>query len=255
MKNLVIIFAIVGSMMIPHKSEAQRYGSDLVLTVYDNSLFTVIFDRKIYDNPVPVFRLSNITPGNHRLIMKRRVGGPHGAYRTLYDGNIHIPENSEVTARINKFNELVVNSRQNYSRNEGYHEYEGGHQHGYYDRPLLDLDRLINSIRNASFENDKKIIAEQAISSNRVKADQIYQILLQFSFESTRLSVAKFAYRFCEDKRNYYIVNDAFTFSSSRRELSNYIGNYRSDYYDDDWNYYNNDHQNHNNNNSYNNRW
>jgi hypothetical protein len=240
MKKFLILSAIAVSLLIPHKIEAQRYGSDLILSIYDNSLFTVIFDRKIYDSPMSVFRMSNISPGTHRLIIKKRVGGPHGAFRVLYDGNISISPNSEVTARINKFNELVINERQNYSSNEGYHEYRGN-RHGYYDRPLLDLGRLRHSIQNASFESDKKIIAEQAISSNRVTSEQVYQILLLFSFESTKLSIAKFAYRYCEDKRNYYIVNDAFTFSSSRRELSNYIGNYRNDYYDDDWNYYDND--------------
>ncbi len=239
MKNLIIILAIAGAIIAPRKSEAQRYGSDLVISVYDNLLFTVIFDRKIYDNPVSVFSLTNITPGNHRLILKRRVGGTHGAYRILYDGNINIPSNSEVTARINKFNELVVNSRQNYSNRDVYHEYHGNYHHGNH-LPLLDLSRLSHSIRNASFENDKKIVAEQAISAHRVTSEQVYQILILFSFESTRLSVAKFAYRYCEDKRNYYIVNDAFTFSSSRRELSNFIGNYRSDYDDNNWKYYNN---------------
>jgi hypothetical protein len=238
MKNLIVILAIAGSILIPRKSEAQRYGSDLILTIYDNSFFTVIFDRKIYENPVSVFRLSNISPGDHRLIIKGRVGGPHGAYRTLYDGNIEIPINSEITARINKFNELVVNSRQNYNQNQGYYEYEGNQNQGYHERPLLDMNRLSYSINNASFESDKKMIAEEAIAANRVTAEQVYQILMLFGFESTKLAIAKFAYGNCEDKRNYYIVNDAFTFSSSRRELSNFIGNYRSDYYDKEWNNY-----------------
>ena len=96
------------------------------------------------------------------------------------------------------------------------------------------------------------MIAEQAISSHRVKAEQVYRILLMFSFESTKLKVAKFAYNYCVDKRNYYRVNDAFTFSSSIRELNNYIGNSKSDYYDDDWGNYNNNYN--NNNNNYN-RW
>jgi hypothetical protein len=93
-------------------------------------------------------------------------------------------------------------------------------------------------MENAGFESDKKLIAEQAISSHRVKAIQVYRILTMFSFESTKLKIAKFAYGYCIDKNNYYLVNDAFSFSSSIRELNNYIGNYRSDYYDDGWRNY-----------------
>jgi hypothetical protein len=46
------------------------------------------------------------------------------------------------------------------------------------------------------------------------------------SFESTRLDFAKFAYTYTLDKENYYMVNNAFSFSSSVAELNNFIGQY-----------------------------
>ncbi len=95
-------------------------------------------------------------------------------------------------------------------------------------------------MRHASFENDKMKIARQAVSNHRVKANQVYRIMMMFSFESNKLKFAKFAYRHCIDRQNYYRVNDAFTFSSSIRELDNFIGGYQSDYYDDGWNNNNN---------------
>ena len=184
--------------------------------------------------------------GSHRLVVKQRIGGRYGAFRIIYNGNINIRARSRVKAKINKYNRLVIlNVTPIY--NDGYNN--GG---GYYNKPLLDIARLQNSMRRASFESDKKIIAEQAISTHRVKANQVYRILMMFSFESTKLKVAKFAYRYCIDKRNYYLVNNAFSFSSSIRELNNLIGSYRSDYYDDDWNYYNrNNYDNH----SYRDNW
>ena len=246
MKNLIFTLVLLGAILAPKTSEAQRNRSELNLRMYDNAFFTVIFDRKIYDSPSASFRLSNIAPGNHRLIVKQRIGGRHGTLRTIYNGNIDIPVSSTVNARINKYNRLVIRSVVPKSG----HYYSDNNYGRHYNRPLLDLSRLQHSMENASFENDKRMIAEQAISSNRVKANQVYRILLMFSFESTKLKVAKFAYRSCIDKHNYYVVNDAFTFSSSRRELNNFIGNFRSDYYDNDWSnrreYYNN---------SNNNRW
>ncbi|MCD4793164.1 MAG: DUF4476 domain-containing protein [Bacteroidales bacterium] len=253
MKNLIITLVLLGAVFAPKSSEAQRYSSELILKMYDNSIYTVIFDRKIYDLSGSQFRLSNINPGSHRLVVKQRIGGRYGALRIIYNGNIDIPQHSIVRARINKYNRMVISSvtpiRSNYSDNNNYRD---NNRHGYYNRPLLDLGRLQRSLNNASFESDKRMIAEQAISSHRVKAEQVYRILLMFSFESTKLKVAKFAYNYCVDKRNYYRVNDAFTFSSSIRELNNYIGNSKSDYYDDDWGNYNNNYN--NNNNNYN-RW
>ncbi len=181
--------------------------------------------------------------GSHRLVIKQRVGGRYGAFRTIYNGNIKIPARSIVRARINKYNRLVINNitpnnNGGYNNGNGYYNNNGN---GYYNKPVLDVARLQNSIRRASFESDKKIIAEQAISTHRVKANQVYRILTMFSFESTKLKVAKYAYRYCIDKRNYYLVNNAFSFSSSIRELNNFIGNSKSDYYDNDWNYYKRD--------------
>jgi len=242
MKQLIFTLAFLGVLLAPEYSEAQRYGSsELRLRLDNNAMFTVIFDRKIYDVPTSLFSLSGIMGGSHRLIVKQRVGGRYGAFRTIYNGNINIRAHSRVKAKINRYNRLVilnVTPIHNSYNNGGYGN-SGYNNGGYYNKPLLDVARLQNSIRRASFESDKRIIAEQAISAHRVKANQVYRILTMFSFESTKLKVAKFAYRYCIDKRNYYLVNNAFSFSSSIRELNNFIGNYRSDYYDNDWNYYN----------------
>ncbi len=252
MKRIIITLAVLGVLLAPESSEAQRYGgrSELRLRMYNNGVYTVVFDRKIYDLPSNVFTIAGIMGGRHRLIVKQRIGGRYGAFRIIYNGNINIPAHSIVKARINRYNHLVIKNIIPVN--------DGGYDDGYYDdgdyynRPMLDLVRLQNAMRNASFESDKKIIAEQAISTHRVRANQIYRILTMFSFESTKLKVAKFAYRYCIDKRNYYLVNNAFSFSSSIRELNNYINNYSSDYYDDDWNYYN---RNNYNNHSYRDNW
>jgi hypothetical protein len=56
-----------------------------------------------------------------------------------------------------------------------------------------------------------------------LSTDQIIEIVNLFSFEENKLDYAKFAYSKCVDKNNYFIVNDAFSFSSSTDELTEYI--------------------------------
>jgi hypothetical protein len=48
-------------------------------------------------------------------------------------------------------------------------------------------------------------------------------ILQLFTFEDNKLELAKFAYDYCIDRENYYRVNDVFTFSSSKDELSRFL--------------------------------
>ncbi len=238
MKKFVFIFAVLYFVSAAGISKAQHGGtSELRLRMTDHSYFTVIFDRKIYDVPSSVFRLSGIHPGLHRLVVRKRINGPYGAYRVIYDGRISIPPHSLVKARINKYNRLITEKPVPVYN---YNQYETcRNERGYYSKPPLNMAELENVMFNAVFESDRRIIAEEAISTHKVNAKKIYHILNMFDFESTKLEVAKFAYRYCIDKRNYYIVNKAFSFGSSIRELNNYIGNYNSDYYDDDWNYYN----------------
>ena len=229
---------LVAIFLAPKFAEAQRHyhydnTSELRIRMYDNSMFVVILDRQKFENPTSLFRLSKVRPGNHRIVIKRKYGR-YGSEQIVYRGNIHIPKRSIVKAKINRYNNLMINIIT---------PIEGGNyvDPGYYRKPVLNMSRLRHSLNRANFDSDKQRIAEQAISRHSVKANQIYQILMLFSFESSKVKIAKFAYKHCVDKRNYYLVNDAFTFSSSVRALDNYIGTCRSDYYDNDWGHYNRD--------------
>lgn len=87
----------------------------------------------------------------------------------------------------------------------------------------IDFRALINTMNQRSFEKDKLIVAQQAARNSYLSAGQIRQIMEQFSFESSRLEFAKYAYDFCSDRPNYYQVNDAFDFSNSVSNLEEYI--------------------------------
>jgi hypothetical protein len=90
-----------------------------------------------------------------------------------------------------------------------------------------DFQRIFCSVRDRSFDSDRLAIAKQAFGSRLMSADMVRRMLAAFSFESSRLEFAKFAYAQTIDRHNYYIVNDGFTFSSSIRDLERYIQNFR----------------------------
>jgi Domain of unknown function (DUF4476) len=83
------------------------------------------------------------------------------------------------------------------------------------------------TLRNESMDNSRATIARQTISSNRFTSAQVKEMVTLFSFESNRLEIAKFAYQYTVDRNSYFIINDAFSFSSSKEELANYIRNFR----------------------------
>jgi hypothetical protein len=87
-----------------------------------------------------------------------------------------------------------------------------------------DFDDIKRSINNASFASSKVTIGKQAIQAKKCfTVKQIKEILGLFAFDENKLDMAKFCYDYCIDKSNYYQVNDVFSFSSSKDELSTYV--------------------------------
>ena len=85
------------------------------------------------------------------------------------------------------------------------------------------FENMLNAIDNETFSDDQLQLSKRITRSNSLTANQIKRIARIFSFEDTRLNYLKFAYPFCRDKSNYWVVNDALTFSSSKRALNQFI--------------------------------
>jgi hypothetical protein len=79
---------------------------------------------------------------------------------------------------------------------------------------------ILESVNQIAFETTKinhtKIIIE---AKKCFTANQIAQIMKQFSFERSMVEIAKFAYDYCIDTDNYFKLNNELTHSSSKEEL------------------------------------
>lgn len=80
------------------------------------------------------------------------------------------------------------------------------------------------AIQKQSFSSDKMIILKQGVKDRMVSSRQVSELLALFSFESDKVKAAKYLYGYTHDKENYYVVNNSFSFSSSVREMNDYIG-------------------------------
>ena len=86
-----------------------------------------------------------------------------------------------------------------------------------------DFDAAMAMLSNEKFDDTRLTLAEQIVSNNPMTVSQIAQICRQFSFESNRLEFAKYAYSFCIEKHKYYMLNEVFTYDSSKQELNEYL--------------------------------
>ncbi len=244
MKKFIFTFVLAVAFL---GARASWLPSDLSLRLWDYSTMTVVFDGYNYSNPDSYFTARNLAGGNH-FIKVYRVTAPafgHGGFSKLvYSGYVHLKPGTSVNAMITADRRLLVLSE--YALNPapapfgGHHDngnhYGYGNGHGNphnnyggnnYNAAMgmsaPDFNALCAVVANTSFDDTKLALCRQAVSANYVSSNQVRDLMMLLTFESSRLELAKFAYRNVVDKNRYYVVNSAFTFSSSVDELNRYI--------------------------------
>jgi Domain of unknown function (DUF4476) len=79
------------------------------------------------------------------------------------------------------------------------------------------------NIGDKGFEDTKLSTAKNIAKINCMSAAQIKDVCKIFGFEDSKLEFAKYAYDYCYDQNNYFVVNEAFNFSSSTDKLNEFI--------------------------------
>ncbi|MBL7790549.1 MAG: DUF4476 domain-containing protein [Chitinophagales bacterium] len=86
-----------------------------------------------------------------------------------------------------------------------------------------DFEKGLASVKKQSFAESQMKTAKQMTKVNCLSVKQIRAIMDIFSFEDNKLEYAKFAYEFCTDKKNYFQLTEAFSFSSSADSLNEFL--------------------------------
>ena len=168
---------------------------------------------------------------------------------SLYRGDVYVKPNYIIDIVINRFgraymDEAPVNSYTGYNNYPYYYNntnpygsggygYPGnggqyGNQHNDPFRQAMSnaqLSQLKTLMQKEAFDDNKIGIAKQAISRNFISSNQVKDLLGLLTFEDKKLELAKYAYAYCTDPENYFILNDAFTFSASKQALNELMGN------------------------------
>jgi len=225
MKNAILTLIISFSIL----SVQANHFSQFNLTMMDHERYEVLFNNHFSGNNGNTFTINDLAPGRYPLTVARLVPTHWGLQKkVIYNGVIDIPASTNVNAVVDRFNRLQLS----YAPIAYINPYNPGHcgtqPAGYYEPQPMGMhpatfSQLKNAINNQWFESGKLQVAQQGIRSNKLTAAQVAELMSLFSFESSKLEVAKMAFANTIDKQNYFIVNNEFSFSSSVRELEQYI--------------------------------
>lgn len=214
----------------------------------------IVINGQRFNGANNMVQLNGLMAGDYPVqILRATAWGDAGV---LFNGVIRVPQWSDVTAVIGQQG-MKVKAAPLAHAGGSYWDNEPGHGHGgtHYQnpngnggfvsllpscepiQPIVCAPRVIGmhpdvfasalrSIEMQNFDSDQIRVAKQIIRMNGASSFQMAEIMRLMSFESSRLEIAKFGYQFVGDPENYFIVNDVFWFSSSIRELDQFINHY-----------------------------
>ena len=220
----------------------------LAITYLGRGDIKVTVDGRRYSDNDLTIMVNNLRPGYHtvkitRSKQNRRNNGWWNNDEVIYSNSIYIKPQTFVDITINRFGKAFVDEEQlnrndrwndddhrnNDDRNRDDDWRSNNNRNGGYRNPMSyqTFDALGKTLRKESFDDKRLTVAKQVVRDNGVSSEQVKDLLQEFSFENSQLDFAKYCYQYVSNRGNYFIVYDAFSFSSSKDELAKYIQNYR----------------------------
>lgn len=229
-------FTLLISSLVALSSFARPPQTILSVSSFSNTNLRITIDGYNYNfNNDDDFVLNNIQPGQHqiKIYKTKNRGYGYGSNNStiIYQSNIFLRNNYHTDITINRFGKVFIDEAP--IGFGGYNNYPNNYPNNYlnqtYNNPmgLVGFEALKSSVNKERFDDSRLNIIKQAAINNYFSTDQIKQLISLFNFESTKLELAKFLYGRATDRENYFIINDVFSFSSSRDALSKYIIEYR----------------------------
>lgn len=199
--------------------------SRLSISSISKDRFRVLIDGKLMFGRVTDdgVMITSIKPGYHSVKVLRERKSNFDNMRNkdlqvLCERSIYVKPMYHVDIVINRFGKAFVDEAPVNAMYDDEDECEN--QEAMSNGMFRQFKQVIS---NEVFDNTKLAVAKQTIAANYLTAAQAKEIVKLFTFESNKLDLAKFTYQYTTDKNNYFLLNDAFVFSSSRQELARYI--------------------------------
>ena len=234
---ITVLLTTLSSFAQPNETSRRPYNyqGKLSISTITNDPTRVLVDGNNYNNNGEDDGMINdIRAGYHSIKVYRQKkykynnGGRFNRnMQLIYEGNIYVKPQYHVDVVINRFGKAFIDERQMtggyYDDNDGWDNADNSMQ------PMNSraFEQFKQVIRNEGFDNTRSVIAKQTIAANYFSSAQVKEIVELFSFENSKLDIAKYSYKYTVDKNNYFILNDAFAYSSSKEELAKFIQAYR----------------------------
>lgn len=86
-----------------------------------------------------------------------------------------------------------------------------------------EFDERLVAVKKTSFDDKRLAKAKQVYHDETLSTSQVIEVVKVFSFDDSKLDFAKWAYKNTIDPKNYYKLDDHFSFSGTKTALADFI--------------------------------
>ena len=241
------IFTLFAAALVTLTSFADYRDARLTITQLGKMELMIEVDGRRYNDRDREILINNLEPGRHNIqiyVFERNNGwgglfGRDNKRKYLYNSILMVRPRQHIDIVVNRFGKVWIDDRDmtdDYGRDYGYNdrddrrydgrrnddrEYRYDNTRGPMDNRSFDM--LLQALRRENFEKTRLDIAKQSVDRNAFTSEQVKFMVKCFAFDSNKLELAKYAYDHTVDKNNYFIIYEALDFSSSRRELGDWV--------------------------------
>lgn len=208
-----------------------NYGnSEVFLRIPEEGRFVVEIDDQMIGNVVGKFRFFDLRAGRLPISIYQ---DDFLIYRTTLDLS---PNTRVVLDFFSDYGlyllDVYPQERARYGVNEWddvwndpYHRGDTYRRDVYYGDVMgqAEFANFLRIIKKESFDDSKKDLILSTAYDAKFTSAQIKEMIELLSFDDNKLDVAKKLYSRCVDRRNYYIINEAFNFRSTGDSLKDFI--------------------------------
>ena len=246
---------LIAAMLLTIILYAYPNRTTISITSNSKSSLRVLIDGNNYNAMRNALLVNNLNAGYHnikvyQLVKPNQNNGLNNNYQLVYNATVLLKPNYHVDISVNRFGKAFFdeqpvgsgyydlddedctnnNQNNNWNNNQSnnWNNNQNNNQNNNWNNTNRvmnnqSFDRLKTSLKNESFENTRVNIAKQVIAMNYFNTGQVKDLLQLFLFENNKLEIAKYAFRYTVDKGDYYLLSDAFIFSSNKDELMRFI--------------------------------
>lgn len=205
----------------------------LSITALSNNAIKVVIDGRDYGtrqmNNDEDFVLSGLSAGRHKIeVYSNRFRRDRNGYfnnnnrpQLIWSGNIYLRDRYHTDIVINRFGKAFTDEEYI----DGGYGNQGSYPYGGYNNAMSsrDFENLRRTVAAQSFDQNASNVIQQAAQQNYFDVEQVKTLLKLLKFDDSRLASAKLLYTRTVDRRNFYLVNEAFAFNTTKEDLSRWL--------------------------------